>query len=230
MASTKSTATVATWNGHKFKVSSKLIYALNDLSLKGSAETKEKEKNGHKYIEKKSTKPYEVSFTVQLNRMLGVKKVKDEAIKWLKEARNGTQDYIYLTGKKLIACKFMLTDASISGTTILPNGDWMACEIKCTFKQSSLLDGETTQKKSSHHHSSSKSRKSGTSKTKGTSYDDVDVVSGPAPKVSSTKTTIAKAVSVVTKTIAKAKSASKSTSTSSTSSKSYPKLGSIPGR
>lgn len=138
MASKKSTTTIASWNGHKFKVTKSLIYAMKTFTLKGSSETEEKGKKGVKIVSKKNSKPYEISFTVQLNRMLGVKKVKQEAVKWVNEARNGAQDYIYLNGKKLIACKFMLTEASVSETMILPNGEWMACEIKCTFKQSSL--------------------------------------------------------------------------------------------
>ena len=76
-------ATIATWNGHTFEVSPKLIRGFNGLTLKGGCETTDKNTNGQKYLERKYGEIPELSLTTQLNMLTGVTDVFTEATTWV---------------------------------------------------------------------------------------------------------------------------------------------------
>lgn len=181
-------AEIGSWNGHSFVVSPTLIRGFTGLTIKGSSETEDKTSNSQKYVSRKNSKPSEITLTVELNAMTGCD-VKNEALKFVDEARCGANNYFYLSGKKLISCKLMLTEASISETVIAPNGTWVSCKVKLTMKQCAKYDGTS----SGSSGSSSSSKKTST-------------------KTSATKTMVSKAVAFVKSTQAAAKSASTATS------------------
>lgn len=188
-------AEIGSWNGHSFVVSPTLIRGFTGLTIKGSSETEDKTSNSQKYVSRKNSKPSEITLTVEPNAMTGCD-VKNEALKFVDEARCGANNYFYLSGKKLISCKLMLTEASISETVIAPNGTWVSCKVKLTMKQCAKYDG-TSSGSSSGSSSSSGGSSGSSSSSKKTST-----------KTSATKTMVSKAVAFVKSTQAAAKSAS----------------------
>lgn len=151
-------AEIGSWNGHSFTVSPTLIRGFTGLTIKGSSETEDKTSNSQKYVSRKNSKPSEITLTVELNAMTGCD-VKNEALKFVDEARCGANNYFYLSGKKLISCKLMLTEASISETVIAPNGTWVSCKVKLTMKQCAKYDGTASSSSSSKSTSSKKTSK-----------------------------------------------------------------------
>lgn len=133
-------AEIGAWNGHQFIVSPTLIRGFTGLSIKGWSETEDMESGGQKYVSRKSSKPYEISLTVELNAFTGCA-VQTEALKFVEEANNGAKNYFYLGGKKLIACQLMLTEASVTEMEISPSGKWTRCKVKLTMKQCAKYDG-----------------------------------------------------------------------------------------
>lgn len=127
-------AEIAAWNGHSFVVSPNLIRGFTGLTIKGSSETEDKTSDGQKYVSRKNSNPSEITLTAELNALTGCD-VKNEALKFVNEARSGAKNYFYMGGKKLIACQLMLTEASVSETTIAANGTWVSCKVKLTMKQ-----------------------------------------------------------------------------------------------
>lgn len=156
-------AEIASWNGHSFTVSPKVIRSFTGLTIKGSSETEDKTSDGQKYVSRKNSNPAEITMTAELNALTGCD-VKNEALKFVDEARSGAKNYFYMGGKKLITCQLMLTEASVSETTIAPNGTWISCKVKLTMKQCAKYDG-TSSSSSSISGSSSSSKKSSTKKT-----------------------------------------------------------------
>lgn len=133
-------AEIASWNEHSFTVSPKLIRSFTGLTIRGSSETEDKTSDGQKYVSRKNSNPSEISLTAELNALTGCD-VKTEALKFVDEAQSGAKNYFYMNGKKLITCQLMLTEASISETTIAPNGTWVSCKVKLTMKQCAKYDG-----------------------------------------------------------------------------------------
>lgn len=189
-------AEIASWNGHSFTVSPNLIRGFTGLTITGSSETEDMESDGQKYVSRKNSKPSEISLTAELNALTGCD-VKGEAMAFVNEARSGATGYFYMSGKKLMACQLMLTDASISETTIAVNGTWVRCKVKLTMKQCGKYeDGGTPSAASSASYgdsggsSGSSSSKKTSTKTKTptvTGGSDVDAVSMAAPKSSALK-------------------------------------------
>lgn len=135
-------AEIGKWNRHTFIVSPTLIRSFNGLTLKGSSETGEKTSGSQKYVTRKSGAPLEVSLTVQLNAATGCD-VRNEAKQFIADARSGAKDYFYIGGTKLLACKLMLTEASVTETEIAPGGKWVSCSVKLTMKQASKSSGSS---------------------------------------------------------------------------------------
>lgn len=157
-------AEIASWNGHSFTVSPKLIRGFTGLTIKGGSETKDKTSSNQKYVSRKNSIPSEVTMTVELNAFTGCD-VQNEALKFVEEARSGAKNYFYMGGKKLITCQLMLTEASVSETTIAPNGTWVSCKVKLTMKQCAKYDSEpSSTKKSSTKKSSTKKKSTTTTK------------------------------------------------------------------
>ena len=207
-------AEIASWNGHSFTVSPKLIRGFTGLTIKGSSETEDKTSDGQKYVSRKNSNPSEITLTAELNALTGCD-VKNEALKFVDEARSGAKNYFYMGGKKLITCQLMLTEASVSETTIAPNGTWISCKVKLTMKQCAKYDGTGSSSSSSSSSSGSSSSSSGSKKTstKKTSTTTTKktttaaVVGAVAGAVAKTATTVVKAVSAASKTASALKTA-----------------------
>ena len=210
-------AEIASWNGHSFTVSPKLIRGFTGLTIKGSSETEDKTSDGQKYVSRKNSNPSESTLTAELNALTGCD-VKNEALKFVDEARSGAKNYFYMGGKKLITCQLMLTEASVSETTIAPNGTWISCKVKLTMKQCAKYDGTGSSSSSSSSSSGSSSSSSGSKKTstkktsttttkKTTTAAVVGAVAGAVAAVAKTATTVVKAVSAASKTASALKTA-----------------------
>ena len=210
-------AEIASWNGHSFTVSPKLIRGFTGLTSKGSSETEDKTSDGPKYVSRKNSNPSEITLTAELNALTGCD-VKNEALKFVDEARSGAKNYFYMGGKKLITCQLMLTEASVSETTIAPNGTWISCKVKLTMKQCAKYDGTGSSSSSSSSSSGSSSSSSGSKKTstkktsttttkKTTTAAVVGAVAGAVAAVAKTATTVVKAVSAASKTASALKTA-----------------------
>lgn len=205
-------AEIASWNGHSFTVSPKLIRGFTGLTIKGSSETEDKTSDGQKYVSRKNSNPSEITLTAELNALTGCD-VKNEALKFVDEARSGAKNYFYMGGKKLITCQLMLTEASVSETTIAPNGTWISCKVKLTMKQCAKYDGTFSSSSSGSSSSSSSSKKTSTKKTsttttkKATAAAVVGAVAGAVAAVAKTATTVVKAVSAASKTASALKTA-----------------------
>ena len=137
-------ADIASWNKHLFVVKPNLIQSFEDLSIKGSCKTEDKEKDKQTYVERKNGEAAEVSFTIALNALTGCKDVYGEAKSYVNEARAGAVDYFYLGSKKAINAKMMLTKAEIQEIVTLPGkGEkWVSCKVKITMKQASPNENE----------------------------------------------------------------------------------------
>lgn len=210
-------AEIASWNGHSFTVSPKLIRGFTGLTIKGSSETEDKTSDGQKYVSRKNSNPSEITLTAELNALTGCD-VKNEALKFVDEARSGAKNYFYMGGKKLITCQLMLTEASVSETTIAPNGTWISCKVKLTMKQCAKYDGTGSSSSSSSSSSGSSSSSSGSKKTstkktsttttkKTTTAAVVGAVAGAVAAAAKTATTVVKAVSAASKTASALKTA-----------------------
>lgn len=196
-------AEIASWNGHSFTVSPKLIRGFTGLTIKGSSETEDKTSDGQKYVSRKNSNPSEITLTAELNALTGCD-VKNEALKFVDEARSGAKNYFYMGGKKLITCQLMLTEASVSETTIAPNGTWISCKVKLTMKQCAKYDGSSSSSSSS---SLSGSKKTSTKKTSTTTAAVAGAVVGAVAAVAKTVTTVVKAASTASKTASALKAA-----------------------
>lgn len=191
-------AEIASWNGHSFTVSPKLIRGFTGLTIKGSSETEDKTSDGQKYVSRKNSNPSEITLTAELNALTGCD-VKNEALKFVDEARSGAKNYFYMGGKKLIACQLMLTEASVSETTIAPNGTWISCKVKLTMKQCAKYDGTSSSSSSSSSSGSSGSKKSSTKSTSTTTKKTTaSTVASVVSKVVNTVKTVATAVKAAT--------------------------------
>ena len=134
---------MARWNNHIFEVSPDVMRSFSSLSITGSATTEEKETGQQKYVSYKNGGATQVSMTAILSVFMGCS-VRDEAMAFVDEARRGCYGYLYMDGKKLVACPLMLTNASVSKTDIAPESTWVYAEVKLTFKQCDKYDGESS--------------------------------------------------------------------------------------
>lgn len=216
-------AEIASWNGHSFTVSPKLIRGFTGLTIKGSSETEDKTSDGQKYVSRKNSNPSEITLTAELNALTGCD-VKNEALKFVDEARSGAKNYFYMGGKKLITCQLMLTEASVSETTIAPNGTWISCKVKLTMKQCAKYDGTGSSSSSSSSSSGSSSSSSGSKKTstkktsttttkKTTTAAVVGAVAGAVAAVAKTVSAASKTVSALKTAVAAVNNAKKTSST-----------------
>lgn len=226
-------AEIASWNGHSFTVSPKLIRGFTGLTIKGSSETEDKTSDGQKYVSRKNSNPSEITLTAELNALTGCD-VKNEALKFVDEARSGAKNYFYMGGKKLITCQLMLTEASVTETMIAPSGTWIGCKVKLVMKQCAKYDGSSSSssssssgasKSSSSKKSSTKTSSTKTSSTKTSSNTAsavkksvvetatkvVSAVKSVASSVSSAVSKVASALKKVASTVNNAKKASSTT-------------------
>ena len=128
------TREIGRWNGHKFVLSPTLIRGFTGLQIKGSCELQDKENSAQGAVSRKGANPAELTLTVQLNAFVGCS-VRDEAIAFVTEAQAGKSDYFYVGSKKLVSCKLMLTDASVTEVEMAGNGTWTNAAVALTMKQ-----------------------------------------------------------------------------------------------
>lgn len=144
---TKKTSTttreVARWGGHKFVVSPNLVRGFSGLQIKASSELKDKKNSSQGVVSRKGANPTEISLTVHLNAFTGCN-VRDEAMKFIKEASDGKNDYFYIGDQKLVSCKLMLTDASVKELGFTQTGKWTNAEVSLTMKQCGKNSGSSS--------------------------------------------------------------------------------------
>ena len=189
-------AEIASWNGHSFTVSPKLIRGFTGLTIRGSSETENKSSGGQNYVSRKNGNPSEIGLTAELSALTGCD-VKNEALKFVNEAHSGAKGYFYMGGKKLIACQLMLTEASVSETTIAPNGTWISCKVKLTMKQCAKYDGSGSSSSSSSSGSGSSGSKKTSTKKKSTKKNTSSTSSVISKVVNTVKTVASKAAAAV---------------------------------
>jgi hypothetical protein len=135
-------AKMATWAGFKFVVSAKLIRGFENLTVRHSCETEENTSNNEGYLTRKAAKPTEVTLTVKLNALTGCD-VEAEYNAFAAAAMNGTTDYLYVSGHKLVSGKMMLTDARTTEIVLSPSRQWISAKVELSFKQATRSDGGT---------------------------------------------------------------------------------------
>lgn len=129
------------WYDVPFYANANEVRGFTEFSISGSVETEEKESDGTKYVSKKNSKGYEVGITAFFDRRLGIKDVKEEAMRLTYHAATGQTGYLYAQGRKLVTSALMLTNANVSNVIMSPNGTWISCEVAMTLKTSGKLDG-----------------------------------------------------------------------------------------
>lgn len=107
-----------------------------DFQIVSECETEDKTADAQKYVSAKNGKPIQITTTVTLNAYLGAN-VRGDAIGLIDAAQRSYQGYFYIQSKKLFPFMLMLTRASIKNFVLSPNGQWIACDIDLTLKQSS---------------------------------------------------------------------------------------------
>ena len=139
-------AEIGRWSSYRFEVSPNVVRGFSGLTMKGSCETEDKTESNQKYVARKNGKPSEVSMTVHLDARLGCD-VRGEALALVECASSGERDYFYIGNRKLMSCRLMLTDASVSEVTVAPDATWITAKVQLTMKQSSKGDGEESEAK-----------------------------------------------------------------------------------
>ena len=134
---------IGRWREHTFEVSGSLVRSFTDLVVSGTSNTEEKTYGSTGYSAYKNGTAAGVTMTVQLNAYLGCD-VRTEAIRFVREAQEGASGYLYIRGQKLLDCLLMLTSASAQEIEISPAGEWVKCEVKLAFKQTSDTDATDT--------------------------------------------------------------------------------------
>lgn len=138
-------AEIITWSGAggiSFYVRGDEVRGFKDLQISVSAETEDKDKGGEKYTSKKNSGGYQMSFTAIFNAALGVD-VRKAALQLAEAARTFESGYFYCGGAKLIPAPMAATDAKIADVSITPSGEWFACTVPVTFKQSGKYGGDS---------------------------------------------------------------------------------------
>lgn len=127
------------WNNVKFFANANKVVGLRDLAISATCETEDKEDSGNKYVKLKNKKGFEVTMTAYLDKRLGIKDVRGDAVALAGYAAAGTTGYIYCKGDKLVSTNMMATSAKIKNIQMTPGGSWISCEIDVTFKACSKL-------------------------------------------------------------------------------------------
>lgn len=126
---------IGSWNGFIFEVSPARVRGFKGLSIRGGSEIEEKVSEKYKYAERLNSTATEVSLEVYLNAYLGCN-VRDEAMGFVDAATEGAASYFYVSGKKLLPVKLMLTAAEVIETEHSTTGEWISCRVQLTMKQS----------------------------------------------------------------------------------------------
>lgn len=129
-------AVIGQYGGWTFEIRANYMRLFNDFQIVSECETEDKTADAQKYVSAKNGKPIQITTTVMLNAYLGAD-VRGDAIGLIDAAQRSYQGYFYIQSKKLFPFMLMLTRASIKNFVLSPNGQWIACDIDLTLKQSS---------------------------------------------------------------------------------------------
>ena len=135
-------ADIGVFGNHKFQIKPKLIKSFRDMNIKGECETEDNTSGSQQYVSRKNGKPTEITLTIDLNALTGVKDVYGEAMQWLLEADNGVTSYFYLGPSKILNTQFMLTKAEVTEIVHRPGygNQWISCSVKLTLKKAAASD------------------------------------------------------------------------------------------
>lgn len=129
-------AVIGQYGGWTFEIRANYMRPFKDFQIVSECETEDKTADAQKYVSAKNGKPIQITTTVTLNAYLGAN-VRGDAIGLIDAAQRSYQGYFYIQSKKLFPFMLMLTRASIKNFVLSPNGQWIACDIYLTLKQSS---------------------------------------------------------------------------------------------
>lgn len=129
-------AAIGQYGGWTFEIRANYMRPFKDFQIVSECETEDKTADAQKYVSAKNGKPIQITTTVTLNAYLGAD-VRGDAIGLIDAAQRSYQGYFYIQSKKLFPFMLMLTKASIKNFVLSPNGQWIACDIDLTLKQSS---------------------------------------------------------------------------------------------
>lgn len=129
-------AVIGQYGGWTFEIRANYMRPFKDFQIVSECETEDKTADAQKYVSAKNGKPIQITTTVMLNAYLGAN-VRGDAIGLIDAAQRSYQGYFYIQSKKLFPFMLMLTRASIKNFVLSPNGQWIACDIDLTLKQSS---------------------------------------------------------------------------------------------
>lgn len=129
-------AVIGQYGGWTFEIRANYMRPFKDFQIVSECETEDKTADAQKYVSAKNGKPIQITTTVTLNAYLGAN-VRGDAIGLIDAAQRSYQGYFYIQSKKLFPFMLMLTRASIKKFVLSPNGQWIACDIDLTLKQSS---------------------------------------------------------------------------------------------
>lgn len=129
-------AVIGQYGGWTFEIQANYMRPFKDFQIVSECETEDKTADAQKYVSAKNGKPIQITTTVTLNAYLGAD-VRGDAIGLIDAAQRSYQGYFYIQSKKLFPFMLMLTRASIKNFVLSPNGQWIACDIDLTLKQSS---------------------------------------------------------------------------------------------
>lgn len=129
-------AVIGQYGGWTFEIRANYMRPFKDFQIVSECETEDKTADAQKYVSAKNGKPIQITTTVTMNAYLGAN-VRGDAIGLIDAAQRSYQGYFYIQSKKLFPFMLMLTRASIKNFVLSPNGQWIACDIDLTLKQSS---------------------------------------------------------------------------------------------
>lgn len=129
-----STHEVAAWWKYRFIVSPNAIMGFKGLQVKASCELESKDNSQSGVAVRKRANPTEISFDAVFCALTGVSP-RSEAHDLLIAARGGYQSHLYVGGKKILSCQFMLTDATLQDVEVTPKGKWVSAKMHLTLKQ-----------------------------------------------------------------------------------------------
>lgn len=129
-------SSIGSWNKLVFKVSSKKVFSLTDISVKYSANWVNHEIVGQvPKTEFQGKGQIAVECKIILDASLGVRP-ENEAKKFVNALQNGTKAKLVIAGKSISKYKFALTDVSEAYDIVTNQGKTQRLTLNLTFKES----------------------------------------------------------------------------------------------
>ena len=129
-------SSIGSWNKLVFKVSSKKVFSLTDISVKYSANWVNHEIIGQApKTEFQGKGQIAVECKIILDAALGVRP-ENEAKKFVNALQNGTKAKLVIAGKAMSKYQFALTDVSKAYDIVTNQGKTQRLTLNLTFKES----------------------------------------------------------------------------------------------